>query len=66
MKVHGPSQETGQLFLNASQREEGDLCPRIELRQDVDVARGPEILSEDRPEQGKTHDLVTTAKLRQL
>ena len=66
MKVHCSLQKVGQLVLDASQREEGDLGAGIELRRYVDVARRPEVRSEDRAEQGETHDLMTPAKLRQL
>jgi WD40 repeat protein len=61
--VGGSAEHCRQSRLQSREREEGHPRARLELHQDVDVARGREVLPQDGAEERQSPDPVATAEL---
>jgi hypothetical protein len=66
MNVRTPPEQRGQGVLDAGEREERDLCPGLELHEDVDVARFGEVVTQDGPEERQSSDPMSPTQPVQI
>src|ERR1017187_6111571 len=60
------SPQPAQLILDVRQAKEPDMCIRLELNQDVDIAGFGKTIGKNRAEEGELTDTVTLAYLSDL
>ena len=64
--IRSPSQQSAQVVFQAGQAEVGHPHAWLDLREDVDVVGGPEVVAEDGAEEGEPSDSVSSTQRRQL
>src|SRR5215213_3478688 len=65
VEVHLPAKDLGKLCFHGKERQARHVTG-LELHQDIDVALGPEVVPQDRTEEGQLADMATSTELLDL